>query len=105
LDKAALVVADMQRRLSAVERRLGPSAAITDEQAAQVALHVKALAELLTGKDPSKNHYQSIFGEIYRRWGVSSYKLLRQSQYQEVLAFLDDWHTVASGDKQKQDPV
>ncbi len=28
---------------------------------------VKALAQLLTAKDASKNHDQSIFGEIYRR--------------------------------------
>lgn len=54
---------------------------------------VKALAELLTGKDASKNHYQGVFAELYRRFGVSSYKLFPQVKYQAVLAFLDDWRT------------
>ena len=57
---------------------------------------VKALAALLTGKDASKNHYQAIFAELYRRFGVSSYKLIPQSKCQVVLDFLDDWRTSAS---------
>ena len=55
------------------------------------ALIAHARAELLTSRDPSKNHYQSIFADLYRRFEVSSYKLIRQDQYQAVLAFLDDW--------------
>lgn len=91
VDRAAVVVSDLQRRLSAVERKVEPAASITNEQATDISNQVKALAELLTRKDPGKNHYQSIFGEIYRRFRVSSYKLIRQEQYQSVLAFLDDW--------------
>jgi hypothetical protein len=60
-------------------------------QAAEVSNRVKALAELLTGKDASKNHYQGIFGELYRRYGVSSYKTIRLEQYEAVLTFLEDW--------------
>jgi hypothetical protein len=84
-------VGDIQRHLSAVERRVHPTAAISDAQAAEISSQVKALAEILTSRDPSKNHYQSIFAEIYRRFGVSSYKLIRQEQYQAVLTFLDEW--------------
>ena len=60
-----------------------------------VSSQVKALAQLLTAKDASKNHYQSIFGEIYRRYGVSSYKLIRREQYEAVIAFLEEWRTSA----------
>jgi hypothetical protein len=28
---------------------------------------------------------------LYRRFGVSSYKLIRQEQYAAVLAFLEEW--------------
>ncbi|HEX6121789.1 MAG TPA: hypothetical protein VFY89_01450, partial [Ktedonobacterales bacterium] len=42
---------------------------------------VKALAELLTTRDASKNHYQGIFSELYRRFGVSSYKTIHRSDY------------------------
>ena len=51
------------------------------------------MAELLTGKDASKGHYQTIFVEFYRRFGVSRSKLIPQSRYQAVLAFLHDWRT------------
>ncbi len=42
-------------------------------------------------KQAGKNHYQGIFAELYRRFGVSSYKLIRQEQYAAVLAFLEQW--------------
>lgn len=91
VDRAAVVVSDLQRRLNVVERTVTPVATITDEQATDISNQVKALADLMARKDSSKNHYQSIFGEIYRRFRVSSYKLVRQNQYRDVLAFLDDW--------------
>src|SRR5215216_2703946 len=84
-------ITDVQVRLGVLEDKLHPAAYITDEYAAEVSNKVKALAELLTGKDASKNHYQGIFGELYRRYGVSSYKTIRVEQYAAVLAFLDDW--------------
>jgi hypothetical protein len=95
LDRAAVVVGDLQRRVSIVEARTTPVEAISDEQAAEIAAQVKALAELLTERDASKNHYQGIFAELYRRFGASSYKLLRTSQYRDVLAFLEDWRQAA----------
>ncbi|GLV61199.1 hypothetical protein KDH_80150 [Dictyobacter sp. S3.2.2.5] len=91
LNNAARLFASFDRRLGAVERRVEPAAVISDVQAAEISAKVKALAEALTAKDKSKNHYQSIFAELYRRFEVSSYKLIRQSQYQEVLVFLDHW--------------
>ncbi|NJL06188.1 MAG: hypothetical protein HC911_15045 [Chloroflexaceae bacterium] len=42
-----------------------------------------------------KNHYQGIFGELYRHFGVSSYKLIRIEQYDAVLAFLEQWREAA----------
>jgi len=91
VDRAAVVVGDLQRRLSSVERRVLPPVVISEEQAAEISTIVKALAELMAGKDAGKNHYQGIFGELYRRFGISSYKLIRQEDYQQVLSFLSDW--------------
>lgn len=84
-------IVDMQVRIGVLEDRVHPAAFITDAQATEISNRVKALAELLTGRDSSKNHYQGIFGEIYRRFGVSSYKSIRLEQYEAVLAFLEDW--------------
>ncbi len=102
MDAAARVIKDVQGHLVDVEVRLGvledqlaPAAYITDAQATDVSNQVKALAELLTGKDKAKNHYQGIFAELYRRFGVSSYKLIRREQYEAVLTFLEDWRKVS----------
>jgi P22_AR N-terminal domain/ORF6C domain len=96
LDRAARVVGDLQRRLGAVETKLHPQTLVTDEQAEEISAAVKAVAELITTRDPRKNHYQGIFAELYRRFGVSSYKNIRLSQYEQVLRFLEDWRTTVS---------
>lgn len=87
LDRAAEVVTALHRRLSTVEQHLAPAARITEEQAAEVSSAVKALAKLKGG------NYQEVFGELYRRFGVTSYKNIRQAHYEAVLDFLDEWRT------------
>jgi hypothetical protein len=103
MDAAARIIRDMQGhlervdvRLGAVDGRLQPGAAVTDEQATEVSNCVKALAELLTGVHAGKNHYQGIFAELYRRFGVSSYKLIPQRKYAAVMAFLEAWRAAAT---------
>ena len=91
LDRAAVVVGDLSKRLGRLESRLTPGSFITEEQAAEVSQRVKALAGRLQEQTPGKNYYQSIFGELYRRFNVSSYKLIRQDSYAEVIAFLEEW--------------
>ncbi len=105
MDTAARMLKDFQGRLAQVDVRLGmieeeihPSALISDTQAAEISNRVKALAELLTGKNSGKNHYQGIFAELYRRFGTSSYKLVRREHYGAVLQFLEDWRTAAAGE-------
>ena len=62
------------------------------------------LAELLTSQDAQKgndrkipNYYQGIFAELYRRFGVTKYTLIRQEDYQKVVAFLSGWRQAALG--------
>ncbi len=102
LDRAAEVVGNLHRHLGAVERRVAPAETISNEQATEIAGSVKALAELLThqaagsskdGKVP--NYYQGVFSELYRRFGVTKYTLIKQADYHAVLQFLDDWRTSA----------
>jgi hypothetical protein len=96
LDRAAEVVGDLKRRLGSIERQMLPASSITDEQAAEISNKVKALAQFLTTKEPGRNFYQSIFGELYRRFAVSSYKNVRKDQYQDVMKFLDEWLQAAT---------
>jgi hypothetical protein len=95
LDRAAVVVGELGRRVTTLEKRLAPGNPITDEQAAEIQSAVHALAMLLTEKDNSKNHFQGVFTELHRRFGVTSYKLIPQSKYSAVLTFLEEWRTKA----------
>ncbi|HEX6386339.1 MAG TPA: phage antirepressor N-terminal domain-containing protein [Anaerolineae bacterium] len=91
LDRAASIVGELGRRVRVLEQRTAPGQAISEEQAAEISQQVKALAMLLAERDSSKNHYQSIFNELYRRFGVTSYKLIPQGRYAAVLDFLEEW--------------
>jgi hypothetical protein len=91
LDQAAVVVGGLQKRVTTLEKRLSPGQLITDEQAAEISNRVRDLAMLLTEDNNQKNQYQGVFIELYRRFGVSSYKLIPQSKYAAVLEFLDEW--------------
>jgi len=106
LDRAAEVVSSFQQRLTVVERRVLPVECISNEQAAEISLLVKGLAELLTSREAQKgggkkipNYYQGVFTELYRHFGVPKYTLIHQADYQNVLTFLNDWHKSAQGDE------
>ncbi len=91
LDRAAVVVGEIQRRLSTVERRLSPPQYVTEEMATDIMLAVKALAEQLSTREGGKNHYQAVYAEIYRRYRAASYTHIRIDRYEEVMTFLTDW--------------
>ena len=66
-------VSDVKVRLGVLEGRLHPASYMTEEQAATVQSAVNAIAMELTKRDPSKNHFQGIYGELHRRFKVRSY--------------------------------
>ena len=103
IDQAITIVGDLEKRLTTVEQITSTTSAITNTQATEISNRVKGLAELLTRAHPGKNHYQGIFGELYRRFGVSSYKLIRQEQYQAVLDFLERWRKTSLKERPEQD--
>ena len=52
---------------------------------------VKALSILMHEKDNSKDHFQHVYGTLYREFGVTSYKNIPQSKFKAVMEFLDEW--------------
>src|SRR5579859_7073487 len=98
LNKAAEIFIGFDRRLKTLEKQISPATRISDDQAENISATVKALAELMNAKAPGKNHYQGIFSELYRRYGVSSYKNIRLEQYEKVLQFLEDWRQSLQGE-------
>lgn len=96
LEQAAIVVGDIRKRLRTVEARIRPDTYIIDEQAAEISQQVKALAHLIGG------HYQTVFSELYRHFGVTGYKFIRLEQFEAVLAFLEEWRQQAMLGPDKQ---
>lgn len=101
LQKAAVVVGDLNRRMKQIETRLDQDY-LTDEQASAVAASVAALAMLLTAHNPAKNHFQGVFTELHRRFRAPDYKHIRARQFPAVMDFLEQW--VQAGMRGGQDP-
>lgn len=70
--------------------------AITDAQASQISQAVKAIA-LELGKRTGGNEFGGVYGELYRRFEISSYKMLPVKQFDEAMKFLSDWYSSLTG--------
>jgi hypothetical protein len=85
-------VTDLGQRLHVLEVKLEPPThAVTDEQASQLSQAVKAVA-LMLGKHSKRNEFGGIYGELYRKYGISSYKLLPANKFDEAMKWLAEWY-------------
>lgn len=96
LNRAAEVVRDMRRDVRALQQRLDPANAITEEQASILKATIQAIAHELSRQSAAagsgqRNFYASLFGELHRRFGVGTYRALRQAQYDDALAWLQEY--------------
>jgi hypothetical protein len=83
-------------RLASLELRLDPRAPITEEQAAEIALAVKNVGQQLA-TNGDRNGYAKVYSELYRRYGVSSYRNLSQSHHKQALNWLHEWYKELPG--------
>lgn len=49
-------------------------------------------------KQIGRNEYGGVYGEFYRKFGITRYKLLPANRFQEAMAFLNDWHEILTND-------
>ena len=86
------------QRLEAIEIQLSdPSRKITAAQATNISQAVKAVAMAL-GKASGRNEYGGVYGELYRRYEVPSYRELPASKYDDVITWLNEWLQSISGE-------
>lgn len=91
-------VDDHEQRLERVEAALNaPERAITEAQASQLSQAVKAVA-LAFSKQSGRNEYGGVYGELYRRFDITGYKLLPASRFQEAMDWLSEWHGQLTGE-------
>jgi len=86
-----------EQRIEALEASVGNQNTITDEQAQTVSEGVKLIAGILSERS-GRNEYGGVYGELYRRFGVTSYKLLPSAKYDEAIGFLRQWYQQLTDD-------
>ena len=97
LDDTETTIVDHSQRIAILEAKTSDEGAVTDAQASQISQAVKAVA-LILGQKSGRNEYGAIYGELYRRFEVSSYKLLPSSRFKEAMDWLTEWYQSISND-------
>jgi len=93
LDQHDSALASNMQRIENLETRLGdPRRLILPEQATRIAQAVKLVA-LELGKQSGRNEFQGVWGELYRRFQVPSYRELPAAKFEEAMLFLRDWYS------------
>ncbi len=87
----------VEERLSSVEEQLAGQDVITEAQASQFSQAVKTVA-LALSKQTGRNEFGACYGEVYRKFGITSYKMLPRKKFEEAMAFLTEWHQSIVGD-------
>lgn len=91
-------LAGQEQRLGAIEAQLrDPDRFVSAEQAARISQAVKTIA-LELGRRTGRNEYGGVYGELYRRFGVTGYKELPAARFQEALQFLRTWYQTLTDD-------
>jgi hypothetical protein len=88
----AVSVVDLQRRMEGVEAKLSaPDYAVTNAQASQIGQAVRAVG-MVYGRQTGRVEYGSVYGELYRKFDVTSYHLVPAAKFGEVMRWLSDWY-------------
>jgi len=89
---------DLEKRLELVEDTIGAvDRHVTPDQASQISQAVKAVAMKLS-KASGRNEYGGIYGELYRRFGITSYKQLPAAKFDQAMNWLNEWRESIEGD-------
>lgn len=86
-----------EQRLEQLEERFDTGGTVSEGQASQISQAVKAVAMQLS-KQTGRNEYGGVYGELYRRFEITSYKLLPASRFDEAMDFLNQWYASLTGD-------
>lgn len=97
LDTAEEEIEAVKTRVVSLQERIAPGEPVTEEQAQHISQAVRSIAYKLSERT-GRNEYGGVYSELYRKFGVTSYKLLPASRYDEAMEFLTEWWQQVSGD-------
>ena len=85
VQETAIVVDVLRADINELKARTDPGEDVTNEQASQISQAVKAVA-IAQGKKSGRNEFGVTYGELYRKYGTTSYKKVKKSQFDEAMA-------------------
>ena len=92
---------DHEQRLEEIESTLGdPRHFVTHDQAMQIRQAFTVIATEIQ-KRTKQNEYGKIYGQLYRQFGITSYKQLPANKFDQAMTWLTDFYrqiTGATGD-------
>lgn len=97
LGQTETAVTSLTERVQRLETG-SPETAVTEAQASQLSQAVKAVA-IAQGKVSGRNEFGAVYGEMYRKFGITSYKLLPASKFSDCMRWLTDWHEELTGER------
>jgi hypothetical protein len=97
LETQATKLVDHEQRLEEIEATLGDSGRfVTPDQAMQISQAVKTIAAEIQ-KRTKKNEYGAMYGQLYREFGITSYKQLPANKFDDAMAWLTDMYRRVTG--------
>lgn len=88
-----------EQRIETLEAQLGDTGRnVTPDQASQVSQAVKTVA-LALGKKSGRNEFGAVYGELYRKFGITGYKMLPARRFEEAMRWLADWLGELTGER------
>ncbi len=64
---------------------------VSDGQASKLSQAIKVIA-LELGKRSCRNEFGGVYGELYRRFDITGYKLLPAAKFEDAMQFLKSWY-------------
>lgn len=97
LQTHATKLTDHEQRLEEIEATLGdPGRFITPDQAMQISQAIKTIAAEIQ-KRTKQNEYGKIYGQLYRHFGITSYKQLPANKFDQAMTWLTDFYRQITG--------
>ena len=86
----ATTITEHSSRLAALELTLAPQHAINAAQATELSQAIKTVAQAL-GERTGRNEYGGVYGQLYREFGITSYRELPADRFHDAMEWLRNW--------------
>jgi len=98
LDDHGRTLEDHTQRLETIEADMHQEDRyISENQATQISQAIKAIA-IAMGKRTGRNEFGATWGEFYRKFGISKYRYLPVSKFDEAMTWLNEFYQSLTGE-------